>query len=74
VGRLSVESRRRHTIIMNVTEAMKAIAPPAQEEFSELREAPVTATEQMRESHPAATGGAMAEGAKRPWWRRWFCG
>jgi hypothetical protein len=41
------ESRRKDTIIMNMTEAMKALNPPAQEEaVQEPPEAPETATEQ----------------------------
>ena len=40
------ESRRKDTIIMNMTEAMKALSPPAQEEAPEPRESPETATEQ----------------------------
>lgn len=66
------ESRRKDTIIMNMTEAMKAISPPAEEEPPESRESPVTATEEMRESRPA--GGDAQEGAQRPWWRRRFGG
>jgi hypothetical protein len=66
----SEEIRRKDTIILSMSEAMKEISPPTQEESSEPREeATVTATEQMRGE---ATGGAMAEGAQRPWWRRWF--
>jgi hypothetical protein len=34
------EIRRRDTIIMNMTEAMKALNPPAPEESSEARESP----------------------------------
>jgi hypothetical protein len=34
------EIRRRDTIIMNMTEAMKALNPPASEETSEARESP----------------------------------
>ncbi len=69
----SDELRRKDTIIMNMTEAMKAISPPAQEESSEPQESPVTATEEMG-GEPRAGGGAMAEGAQSPWWRRWFGG
>jgi hypothetical protein len=34
------EIRRRDTIIMNLTEAMKALSPPAPEDSSEARESP----------------------------------
>jgi hypothetical protein len=72
---LQRELERKDAILLNMTEAMKALnPPPAQEESSEPREeVPVTAAEEMRESHPA-TEGAMAEGAQIPWWRRWFGG
>jgi hypothetical protein len=67
------EMHRKDTIIMSMTEAMKAISPPAQEESSEPRESPVTATEEeLREEPPA--GGGVQEGAQRPWWRRMFGG
>jgi hypothetical protein len=36
------EIRRRDTIIMNMTEAMKALNPPAQAEPVEARESPVS--------------------------------
>ena len=68
----SEEIRRRDTIIMNMTEAMKALSPPPQEASSEPRESPETAmgASEGREPHPA-TGGTQ-EGVQRPWWRRVF--
>jgi hypothetical protein len=66
------ESRRKDTIIMNMTEAMKALnPPPAQEESPEPRETPVTATEEELRGEHLASGGAQ-EGVRQPWWRRWF--
>ena len=71
----SEEIRRRDTIIMNMTEAMKALNPPAPEASREPREAPETVEEVSdRAAEPrSATGGAQ-EGARRPWWRRMFRG
>jgi excisionase family DNA binding protein len=64
------EIRRRDTIIMNMTEAMKALNPPAQEAPSDERESPQTAEEEPERTEPhPATGGAQ-EGVRRPWWRR----
>jgi hypothetical protein len=48
------EIRRRDTIIMNMTEAMKALNPPAPEDSSEARESPES-------SGPAAELGELRE-------------
>jgi hypothetical protein len=48
------EIRRRDTIIMNMTEAMKALNPPAPEDSSEARESPES-------SGPAAEVGELRE-------------
>jgi hypothetical protein len=54
--------------------ALERIPPQLEAPSQEPRESPETATEEdMREARPAS-GGAMAEGAQRPWWRRWFGG
>jgi excisionase family DNA binding protein len=64
------EIRRRDTIIMNMTEAMKALSPPPQEASSEPRESPETVEGEPERTEPRpATGGAQ-ESAHRPWWRR----
>jgi hypothetical protein len=67
------ESRRKDTIIMNMTEAMKAISPPAEEEPSEARELPnspdTTPTGQADEDEPTSarrvaetvTGGVLIQ-------------
>jgi hypothetical protein len=60
------ESRRKDTIIMNMTEAMKAISPPADEEPSEARESPETA--------PHVSGSDDVPPEPRSWWRRMFGG
>jgi hypothetical protein len=63
----SDEIRRRDTIIMNMTEAMKAIPPRAEEEPPEPRESSETPTEHLeREATPTPE--------KLSWWRRWFGG
>jgi predicted ArsR family transcriptional regulator len=68
------ELERKDTILLNMTEAMKAIAPPAQEGASDERESPETVEEAPDRAEPqSATGGAQ-EGARRPWWRRVFGG
>jgi len=131
------EIRRRDTIIMNMTEAMKALNPPAPEDSAEargspespgpagelgelreeldaertrremaertlregiaeeqrrreeaererdnlrrelfpplaMRESPETAGEEPERAEPQAAAGEAEEGARRPWWRRWF--
>jgi hypothetical protein len=45
LGVRTEELRRRDTIIMNMTEAMKALSPPPQEAPSETRESPQTVDE-----------------------------
>jgi hypothetical protein len=70
---LERELERKDAILLNMTEAMKAIAPPAQEETPEPPEAPQTATEQPGRvgAQPAVEGGQEG-GERRPWWRRMF--
>jgi hypothetical protein len=69
----SEEIRRRDAIIMNMTEAMKALTPPEQEEVPpEPRESPQTASyEPERVDHPS-TGGAQEGTQRRSWWREFF--
>ena len=67
------ESRRKDTIIMNMTEAMKAIAPPAEEEPSGPQETPTAATEQPGRVGPQTPLERAHEAPERPpWWRRIF--
>jgi hypothetical protein len=61
------EIRRRDTIIMNMTEAMKVLPPPTQEEPSEARESPV------RPPKDADRGAQEPTQERKPWWR-WFFG
>ncbi len=70
------EIRRRDTIIMNMTEAMKALNPPAQHEPVEARESPERPgpTETPPDS-PAAPQTAtespqVGDATRRSWWRR----
>ena len=61
------ESRRKDTIIMNMTEAMKALNPPAQEEaVQEPPEAPETATEQPGRVGPQPAVESMQEAQESP--------
>jgi hypothetical protein len=68
------EIRRRDTIIMNMTEAMKALTPPAPEEPSEQRESPETVQAEQelgaeRARHEMAES-TMREGMDEERWRR----
>jgi K+/H+ antiporter YhaU regulatory subunit KhtT len=63
------EIRRRDTIIMNMTEAMKALNPPAQETPSEARESPETVDEQHGRGQPHPDAPDAQEGVQR-WWRK----
>jgi len=68
----SEEIRRRDTIIMNMTEAMKALSPPSQETPPDERDSPQTAEEEPERAEPWPTTGGAQEGVQRPWWRRVF--
>jgi hypothetical protein len=79
---LREELARKDAIMMNMTEAMKAIAPPGQEEEPappseakappDRREYAVTPTEQPGRVGPQPAVESAEEGVQRPWWRRWF--
>jgi predicted ArsR family transcriptional regulator len=64
------ELERKDTIMLNMTEAMKAISPPTPEESSEARASPETVEEEPEGSEPRPYAGGPQEGAQRPWWRR----
>ena len=69
------EIRRRDTIIMNMTEAMKALSPPSQEAPPDERESPETAEEQQGRGQPhSATVESQEPVQRRSWWRRMFGG
>ncbi len=65
---LQRELERKDAILLNMTEAMKAISPPAQEEASQSSEVSpeAPAAEPEREPRLATEG--------RSWWRRVFGG
>ncbi len=69
---LREEVTRKDAILLNMTEVMKAISPPAQEEARERPpEAPVSATEQPGSGPQTPLEGPMAEPVeRRSWWRR----
>jgi hypothetical protein len=70
---LERELERKDAILLNMTEAMEAIAPPAQEEAPEPPEAPQTATEQPgRVGLNRLSKALRRAAARRPWWRRMF--
>jgi predicted ArsR family transcriptional regulator len=68
------ELERKDTIMLNMTEAMKAISPPTPEESSEARESPETVEEEPEGSEPRPYAGGPQEPVqprpRTPWWRR----
>jgi hypothetical protein len=72
---LREELARKDAIMLNMTEAMKALTPPTQEEqVQEPPEAPVEAIKQPGRVEPQAAVGAAQESAEKPWWKRIFGG
>ena len=65
------EVQRKDAILLNMTEAMKALSPPTSEDCPESAE---TAEEGPEGAEPRSAAGGAQEGAQRPWWRRWFGG
>jgi hypothetical protein len=65
IGFLEEELRRKDAILLNMTEAMKALNPP-QEAPLEPRESDVSVSD--------GPGGDQVgpERERRSWWRRWF--
>ena len=68
------EARRKDHIIMNMTEAMKALNPPATPVASpEARDGHETPAGDAEGSYPRPAKGGAQEGAeRRSWWRRFF--
>ena len=66
------EIQRKDAILLNMTEAMKALSPPSQEVPSEARESPETTEEEPQRAEPRPTTVESQEGVRRPWWRRVF--
>jgi hypothetical protein len=77
---LREELARKDAILLSMSEAMKALLPPAYEEEppppaeppSEPPEAPTAATEQPGRGPQPSVEGPQEEGVQRPWWRRMF--
>jgi hypothetical protein len=66
------ELERKDTILLNMTEAMKALSPPPQEASSEARESPQTGEEEPESAEPRSATVESQESVQRPWWRRVF--
>jgi hypothetical protein len=67
------ELERKDAILLSMTEAMKALSLPAQDEAAEPPEAPVTATEQLGRVQPHTPGESAQEPVNRRyrWWQFW---
>ena len=68
---LEDELQRKDAILLNMTEAMKALNPPAQAGPSEERESDVSPGPT---NTPTEASTEAQEGVRRPWWRRVFGG
>jgi hypothetical protein len=64
------ELERKDTILLNMTEAMKALSPPPQEASSEPRESPETVEEEPERTEPRRATVESQESVQRPWWRK----
>jgi hypothetical protein len=64
------ELERKDTILLNMTEAMKALSPPARDVPPDERESPETVEEAPDRAEPRSASGRAQEAARRPWWRR----
>jgi hypothetical protein len=73
---LREELTRKDAILLNMTEAMKALSPPAHEEpTQEPPRGRVSATEEPERAEPRSATGGTQEGSERvAWWRRVFGG
>jgi hypothetical protein len=68
---LEDELQRKDAILLNMTEAMKALSPPSQETPQDERELPQTVDEQQGRGQPQSAAGEAQEGVqRRSWWRR----
>jgi excisionase family DNA binding protein len=65
---LQRELERKDAIMLNMTEAMKALNPPA----SLQRESPVSPDSPGPSDTPTDTSGERQTPDTRPWWQRWF--
>jgi hypothetical protein len=69
---LEDELQRKDAILLNMTEAMKALSPPSQETPPDERESPETVEEEPERAEPRPAAVESQEPVQRPWWRRWF--
>jgi hypothetical protein len=69
---LREELARKDAILLNMTEAMKAISPPVQEEPSEPPGGRVRATEEPERAEPRSASGGPQTGTEHPQERRGF--
>ena len=71
---LEDELQRKDAILLNMTEAMKALSPPseAQEAPPDERDSPGTVEEEPERAEPRPDARGAQEGVRRPWWRRMF--
>ena len=74
VNTLEDEVYRQQAILLNMTEAMKALSPPPQEAPSEARESPETVEEERKMAESTRSAVESQEPVRRPWWRRMFGG
>ena len=70
VNTLEDEVYRQQAILLNMTEAMKALSPPPQATPPDERESPETVEEGREGAEPHSATGAAQDGAQRPWWRK----
>ena len=69
------ELERKDAVMLNMTEAMKALNPPVHEAaFPEARESPETVEDASGGASPRPGTEGSQEGVQRPWWRRMFGG
>jgi len=67
---LEDELQRKDAILLNMTEAMKALSPPSQETPPEERESPQTVGEEQERVAPRPATSGPQESTQKPWWRR----
>jgi len=65
------ELERKDAILLSMTEAMRALNPPASPEASE---SPESASDEAGSTPPLQEQEQQQEQASRPWWRRMFGG
>jgi len=66
------ELERKDAILLNMTEAMKALSPPSLETPPDERESLQTVEEEPERTEPRPVTVESQESVQRPWWRRVF--